>query len=95
MNDQNNTKQNQASTDEGFRSEWRNAIQALTASIPDLEILSLEDETLLLTLSSASRHLPDVFAAVAEAGGSVTETSLRSPNLETLFLLLTGKELRQ
>ena len=29
------------------------------------------------------------------AGGSVTETSLRSPNLETLFLLLTGKELRE
>ena len=29
------------------------------------------------------------------AGGTVKETSLRSPNLETLFLLLTGKELRE
>jgi len=31
----------------------------------------------------------------AAPGGEVSETSLRSPNLETLFLLLTGKELRE
>jgi hypothetical protein len=39
--------------------------------------------------------LPAIFEALASAGAVVNETSLRSPNLETLFLLLTGKELRE
>ena len=73
----------------------RNAVDALTGDLPDLEILSLAEDSLLLTLSSASHHLPKIFRAVSDAGGSVSETSLRSPNLETLFLLLTGKDLRQ
>ena len=73
----------------------RTAIEGLGADIDDLEILSQADDALLLTLSNASQHLPKIFAAVSGAGGNVTETSLRSPNLETLFLLLTGKELRE
>ena len=73
----------------------RDAIENLSSEINDLEILSHSDDSLLLTLSSASLHLPKVFAAISAAGGVVTETSLRSPNLETLFLLLTGKELRE
>ncbi len=71
------------------------AIEALAGSIADLEILGQADDSLLLTLSNASQHLPQIFAAITRAGGNVTETSLRSPNLETLFLLLTGKELRE
>ncbi len=71
------------------------AIEALAGSIADLEILGQADDSLLLTLSNASQHLPQIFAAISRAGGNVTETSLRSPNLETLFLLLTGKELRE
>ena len=71
------------------------AIDNLARDISDLEILSHTDDALLLTLSSASQHLPKVFAAISAAGGTVAETSLRSPNLETLFLLLTGKELRE
>lgn len=71
------------------------ALQALADRLPDLEILSEDSGSLRLTLSRASQHLPDIFQAIASAGGSVSETSLRSPNLETLFLLLTGKELRE
>ncbi len=63
--------------------------------INDLEVISEADGVLNLTLTAASHHLPEIFAAVTAAGGTVTETSLRSPNLETLFLLLTGKELRE
>ena len=73
----------------------RDAIEKLAQDIGDLEILSQADDSLLLTLPAASQHLPVIFAAVSRAGGNVTETSLRSPNLETLFLLLTGKELRE
>ena len=71
------------------------AIESLRSSITDLEILSQEEDALMLTLSQASHHLPGIFDAISGAGGSVSETSLRSPNLETLFLLLTGKELRE
>ncbi len=73
----------------------RDAIEALASDIPDLEILSQAGDSLLLTLSNASQHLPRIFTAISGAGGNVSETSLRSPNLETLFLLLTGKELRE
>lgn len=61
----------------------------------DLEIIAQEENSLTLTLSSASQSLPAIFQALSNAGGRVSETSLRSPNLETLFLLLTGKELRE
>ena len=61
----------------------------------DLELISQDEGVLTLTLSKASQHLPEIFAAITKMGGSVAETILRSPNLETLFLLLTGKELRE
>jgi len=73
----------------------RDAVMSLVPGITDLEILSEEEDSLLLTLSSASHHLPQIFETISKAGGAVSETSLRSPNLETLFLLLTGKELRE
>lgn len=65
------------------------------SAISDLDILTHEDTALTLTLTAASNCLPAIFAAITAAGGAVSETSLRSPNLETLFLLLTGKELRE
>jgi len=71
-------------------------ISSLTGrGMHDLELISQDDGVLTLTLSSASQYLPEIFAAITKMGGSVSETSLRSPNLETLFLLLTGKELRE
>jgi ABC-2 type transport system ATP-binding protein len=61
----------------------------------DLEFIAQEEDSITLTLSQASQHLPTIFEAVAGTGGNVSETSLLSPNLETLFLLLTGTELRE
>ncbi|MEL7185693.1 MAG: ABC transporter ATP-binding protein [Pseudomonadota bacterium] len=64
-------------------------------SISDLEVIATEEGIITMTLTAASQYLPEIFAAINDADGSVKETSLRSPNLETLFLLLTGKELRE
>ena len=61
----------------------------------DIEFVAEEEHGITLTLADASQHLPAIFEAVKGTGGSVSETSLRSPNLETLFLLLTGKELSE
>lgn len=63
--------------------------------ISDLDVISEDEGVLTLTMSTASQHLPAIFESITAAGGTVRETSLRSPNLETLFLLLTGKELRE
>jgi ABC-2 type transport system ATP-binding protein len=74
----------------------RHVIESLTRrGIADFELISQEPGSVTMTLSSASQHLPAIFEAIASTGGAVSETSLRSPNLETLFLLLTGKELRE
>ena len=64
-------------------------------SISDLEVIGTESGSITMTLTSASQHLPEIFSAIGDADGRVNETSMRSPNLETLFLLLTGKELRE
>jgi len=74
----------------------RHSIEAFAErSNVDLEIISDSEDSMTMTMSSASHYLAAIFQAVADAGGSITETSLRSPNLETLFLTLTGKELRE
>lgn len=73
----------------------RQAIEGLKTSIPELEVIASDPSSLTMTLPSASHHLPAIFEAMSVAGARVAETSLRSPNLETLFLLLTGKDLRQ
>jgi ABC-2 type transport system ATP-binding protein len=65
------------------------------SGISDLDVISDEQGVLTMTMTAASQHLPAIFESVTAAGGTVNETSLRSPNLETLFLLLTGKELRE
>ena len=71
-------------------------VGALVAGgLSDLELIAEEEGSVTVTLSSASQHLPAIFEAITSAGGRIDETSLRSPNLETLFLLLTGKELRE
>ena len=76
--------------------ETRSAIHDLAnAKINDLEIISQEESSLTLSLPDGSHNLAIIFDSLASAGGRVTETSLRRPNLETLFLLLTGKELRE
>jgi len=52
-------------------------------------------EGITLDLPQASRRLPEVFAALAAAGGEPRETTLTRPSLESLFIKLTGRELRE
>lgn len=67
---------------------------ALTAE-PDLELLSLEPGQLRLSLARASERLPQLFQILASAGAEVRGTTLTRPNLESLFIRLTGKDLRE
>ncbi len=71
------------------------AQRAALGALADVEVVQCEAEALTLALPAASRRLPELFEAVARAGGDVRETTLTQPSLETLFIKLTGKELRQ
>jgi ABC-2 type transport system ATP-binding protein len=63
--------------------------------IESVEILQSDESTLLLAVTGASQKLPAIFAALAGAGAEVRETTLTQPSLESLFIKLTGKELRE
>ena len=69
----------------------RRALEAL----PGCEVVSAEPDTLMLAAPDASRKLPAVFAALAAASAEIRETTLTQPSLESLFIKLTGRELRE
>jgi len=71
------------------------AIQERVAALGGIDITQAEDAQLTLSLREASRRLPEVLAAVTAAGGEIRETTLTQPSLESLFIKLTGKELRE
>ena len=60
-----------------------------------IEILQAEDGMVTLALPDASGRLPLIFARMAEASSEIRSTTLTQPNLESLFIKLTGKELRE
>jgi ABC-2 type transport system ATP-binding protein len=71
------------------------AARAAMERIDSVEILQSDESLLLLSLQGASQKLPAVFAALAAAGNEIRGTTLTQPSLESLFIKLTGKELRE
>jgi ABC-2 type transport system ATP-binding protein len=59
------------------------------------EVVHVDADSLILTVPGATRHLPALFTALAQAGAELRETVLTQPNLESLFIKLTGRELRE
>jgi len=64
-------------------------------SIEGAAVLQADEGTLLLSLPGAPQKLPAVLAALAAVGSEVRGTVLTQPSLESLFIKLTGKELRE
>jgi ABC-2 type transport system ATP-binding protein len=48
-----------------------------------------------IAVPEASRRLPELFAALGAVGAEVRETTMTRPSLESLFIKLTGKQLRE
>lgn len=70
-------------------------LKAVLANLkPAPEVLSLSEGNLTLALKGAAKHLPEVLGAVSSTGAEIRESRLTEPNLESLFLKLTGKDLR-
>jgi ABC-2 type transport system ATP-binding protein len=55
---------------------------------------SRREEGLDLVVRAARAALPEILATAAEAGADVTTVEVAEPNLEAVFLHLTGKGLR-
>jgi len=70
------------------------AREALRAA-DGIEIVQADEAMLVLSVTEASRRLPQIFAALAQAGAEVRGTTLTQPSLESLFIKLTGKEPRE
>jgi ABC-2 type transport system ATP-binding protein len=64
-------------------------------ALDEVEVVSADGESLTLAMREASRKLSDVFEALSRAGAEVRETTLTRPSLESLFIKLTGRELRE
>ncbi len=71
------------------------ASRAAMERIDSAEILQSDESVLLLSLPGASQKLPAIFAALADAGAEIRGTTLTQPSLESLFIKLTGKALRE
>ena len=74
-----------------FRPE---AVREALARLEGVEIIQSDETQLALSVSDASHRLPSIFTAVNSAG-EVRGTTLTQPSLESLFIKLTGKELRE
>ena len=58
------------------------------------DVLSLSTEALMIAIRDGARNLPAVLHSISATGADIRDTRLSEPNLESLFLKLTGKELR-
>jgi ABC-2 type transport system ATP-binding protein len=58
------------------------------------EVLSLDTGALLMAISDGARNLPAILQGISATGADIHDTRLSEPNLESLFLKLTGKDLR-
>ena len=65
------------------------------AQIDGLTVLQADAASLRLEMDEASRHLSKLFDALNSVGAEVRETTLTQPSLESLFIKLTGKEIRE
>jgi ABC-2 type transport system ATP-binding protein len=71
------------------------ALRSAIGAVDGAEIVAAEEKMLMLAVEGASRKLPAILSAVAAGGGEVHETSLSQPSLESLFIKLTGRALRE
>lgn len=72
-----------------------NRVMEGIARLEDAELVQAEANALTLSLADASARLSTVFQILDAAGSDIRETTLTQPSLESLFIKLTGKELRE
>ena len=69
--------------------------KALEEGLAGAQRVARVDETVVISVSGVQGAIPSVFGAAARAGFDVTDISVSEPSLETVFIDLTGKDLRE
>jgi ABC-2 type transport system ATP-binding protein len=59
-----------------------------------VEKITFEDGTINLLVKDSNQVLPDIFETAAETNVRITAVDIQEPNLEAVFLHLTGRALR-
>ncbi|MGE5530293.1 MAG: ATP-binding cassette domain-containing protein [Patescibacteria group bacterium] len=75
-----------ATESNGMGEEWRN--------LPGVHGLSAEDGRMALLVEDSNLVLPRLFESASRTGVRITAVNIQEPNLEAVFLHLTGKALR-
>ena len=68
--------------------------QAIISEFQQATVLSIEEGKLVLSLE-ASKNISTLLEEFFKKGITVDDVSIKQPNLESVFLKLTGKELRE
>jgi ABC-2 type transport system ATP-binding protein len=78
-----------------FAGRFDSAATRALEALDGVEVLTVAADSMTIAAVGASRKLPAIFAALASAGSDIRETTLSVPSLESLFITLTGRELRE
>jgi ABC-2 type transport system ATP-binding protein len=70
-------------------------VRKALSQLDGVEIVHVGDGSATVSAPNASSRLPSVFAALSLAGADVRGATLTQSSLESLFIKLTGKELRE
>ena len=70
------------------------AAAARLAALPGVEKAGVGTGCVQLVVSDAAQQLTEILSAATAAGASVTSVAVEEPNLESVFLHLTGRALR-
>lgn len=71
-----------------------NVVAPLLQLMNDIHRVIVSERTIELYTNNAEQVLPEVFEYVRNYGLSIKEIKIKKPNLESLFLQLTGRALR-
>jgi len=69
-------------------------VAEIVAGLPGIETAHGEDGHMLIQAADANEALPSVLSHVADSGAHVRALEVEGPNLEAVFLRLTGRALR-
>ena len=70
-------------------------VERLGTSVPSARSSGISEGQMRMTVDDPAGILPRVLAAAEQVGASVTDLSIEETTLETVFINLTGKDLRE
>ncbi|MFM8304945.1 MAG: ATP-binding cassette domain-containing protein, partial [Actinomycetota bacterium] len=70
-------------------------VEVLGRDVPGVQQAVRVDHAVVLEVRGAERIVPQVFAAAERVAVDLTDLSVAEPSLETVFINLTGKDLRE